>query len=274
MTRVARRFSELRSSRRRALIPFITAGDPAPAVTVPLMRALVTAGADLLELGVPFSDPMADGPVIARAGERALAHRTNLPRIFEMVEAFRRDDTTTPVILMGYMNPIETFGYETFAAAASRAGVDGVLTVDLPPEEAGDLMPLLRGHDLDPIFLLAPTTGDERIRTICEHASGFVYYVAVKGVTGTTGPDPDAVAANVARIRAVTDLPVGVGFGISDAASAARIARFSDAVIVGSALVRIVEGLRNEPDRIPGSVSALVAEIRAAMDIAGETPGS
>lgn len=273
MSRIAQRFATLQAGGRRALVPFVTAGDPSPEVTVPLLHALVEAGADLLELGVPFSDPMADGPVIQRASERALRHHVSLRRVLAMVQEFRRDDAHTPLVLMGYLNPIESMGYEAFAAAAREAGVDGVLTVDLPPEEAGEFVRALRANSLDPIFLVAPTTEPQRIGRICEHAGGFVYYVSLKGVTGAATLDAAAVGERVAAIKAVTDLPVGVGFGIRDAESAARVATVSDAVIVGSALVQRIEALAERPSAIPVEVPAILAEMRAAMDEATVASG-
>jgi len=268
MSRIAERFASLQQQQRKALIPFITAGDPAPEITVDLLHGLVAAGADIIELGVPFSDPMADGPVIQRASERALAHRVRLRDVLAMVAAFRRDDTATPLVLMGYLNPVERFGYAAFAAAAAEAGVDGLLTVDLPPEEARELTTPLRAAAIDPIFLLSPTTGPERIAAICHEASGFVYYVSVKGITGSAALDTDEVAARVATIRERTALPVGVGFGIRDAASAAAVAAVADAVIVGSALVSRVEALAATPDRIVPELSAFIGELRQAIDAA------
>ncbi|HEY0634146.1 MAG TPA: tryptophan synthase subunit alpha [Gammaproteobacteria bacterium] len=264
MSRIAARFAELRTQGRKALIPFITAGDPQPEVTVPTMHALVEAGADLIELGVPFSDPMADGPVIQQASERALKHHVSLRDVLAMVRTFRETDGATPVVLMGYLNPVEVMGYERFASEAAAAGVDGVLTVDMPPEEAAGLAAALRPHGLDPIFLLAPTTSPERVSRICQAASGFVYYVSVKGITGAGHLDVADVAKRLEMIRARTDLPVGVGFGIQDGASAAKIAQVADAVIVGSALVRRIEAA--EPDKIPAAAGAFVAELRQAMN--------
>ncbi len=266
MSRIAQRFSQLKAQGRTALIPFVTAGDPNPEVTVPLMHAMVEAGADLIELGVPFSDPMADGPVIQRASERALGHHVRLRDVLDMVKAFRDKDADTPVILMGYLNPLEIMGYETFAKAASEAGVDGVLTVDLPPEEASELRTALRPAKLDPIFLLSPTSTAERIQRICDAASGFVYYVSVKGITGAASLDTDAVSAKLKEIRQSTDLPIGVGFGIKDAASAKAVGAMADAVIVGSALVNRVEEHANEPERIAPAVSELLSGMRAALD--------
>lgn len=266
MSRIAQRFADLRQAGRKALIPFITAGDPNPGVTVPLLHAMVEAGADLLELGVPFSDPMAEGPVIQKACERALEHHVGLRDVLAMVKAFRRQDSETPIVLMGYLNPVEIMGYENFAKAAQAAGVDGLLTVDMPPEEAGDLVAALGEADIDPIFLLAPTSVDERIAKICAAASGFVYYVSLKGVTGAGNLDVNAVAHKVEQIRKHTDLPIGVGFGIRDADSAARVAALADAVVVGSAVVSRVAENATQPDKINAAVCGLLRQMRAAMD--------
>jgi tryptophan synthase alpha chain len=266
VSRIAGTFAALRERGRRALIPFVTAGDPDPSVTVPLMHAMVAAGANVVELGVPFSDPMADGPVIQRASERALAAGMSLERVLAMVAEFRRDDGQTPVVLMGYLNPFEVAGYEKFAIAAAAAGVDGVLTVDLPPEEAADFRDALRSRDIDLIFLLAPNSGEERIKRICAQASGFVYYVSLKGVTGAGHLDIAEVETRVQGIKALTDLPVGVGFGIRDGETAARLAAVSDAVVVGSALINTLEASMDTPSRIPEEVAALLGSMRTAMD--------
>jgi len=268
MSRIGTRFQAFRETGRKALVPFVTAGDPAPSATVALMHVLVAAGADILELGVPFSDPMADGPVIQRASERALAQGVSLADTLEMVREFRRSDDETPVVLMGYLNPVEVMGYEAFAAAAEGAGVDGVLTVDLPPEEAQDVLEAFHRHGLDPIFLLAPTTTPERTARICAVASGFIYYVSLKGVTGSKALDVGAVGDKLAAIRQATALPIGVGFGIRDAESAARVAAVSDAVVVGSALVSKMEALSEDPDRIPSELASLVSDMRRAIDAA------
>jgi tryptophan synthase alpha chain len=227
---------------------------------------MVQAGADILELGVPFSDPMADGPVIQAACERALLHKTSLRRVLEMVREFRQQDADTPVVLMGYLNPVEVMGYETFATAAQAAGIDGVLTVDLPPEEAHDLVQALQAVELDPIFLLSPTSEAARIERISAVASGFIYYVSFKGVTGANRLDVASVSRKLDEIRGHTDLPVGVGFGIRDAESAAQVAAVADAVVVGSALVGRVPELLAEPDKIPATLAAVVADMRRAMD--------
>ncbi|MET0116788.1 MAG: tryptophan synthase subunit alpha [Sedimenticola sp.] len=266
MSRIRGRFEQLKAQGRTALVPYVTAGDPNPEVTVPLMHAMVEAGADIIELGVPFSDPMADGPVIQRASERALEHKVSLRDVLEMVRSFRQKDADTPVILMGYLNPIEIMGYATFAEAAADAGVDGVLTVDIPPEESAELLEALRPRELDPIFLLAPTSTDERIKRICDAASGFVYYVSVKGITGAANLAVDEVADKVAKIRSVTDLPVGVGFGIKNPETAQSVSRIADAVIVGSALVSRVEALAERPDEIAPALAELLSGMREAMD--------
>jgi len=266
MSRIAARFEQLRRQGRAALIPYVAAGDPTPAVTLAIMHALVAGGADLLELGVPFSDPMADGPVIQRAAERALAHHVSLRQVLGMVEAFRRDDAQTPVVLMGYLNPIEVMGYEAFAGAAAEAGVDGVLTVDLPPEEAGELAGALHGHGLDPIFLVAPTSDEQRIRSICDAASGFVYYVSIKGVTGASHFELEPVARKLAEVRGATSLPLGVGFGIKDPATARAVAGIADAVIVGSAVVSRIEALADRPEAVAPALEEFVASLRQAMD--------
>lgn len=266
MSRIAGRFAALAKAGRKALIPFVTAGDPNPEVTVPLMHAMVEAGADLIELGVPFSDPMADGPVIQAACERALVHHVSLRKVLEMVKAFRAQDNDTPVILMGYLNPVEVMGYADFAQAAKESGVDGVLTVDLPPEEAGGFLDELKKVAIDPIFLLSPTTSDERVRKIAAVASGFLYYVSFKGVTGANRLDVGAVASKVNSIRKLTDIPVGVGFGIRDAQSAADVSAVADAVVVGSALVKRIAELAGQPAAINASVSEVLSSMRQAMD--------
>ncbi|HID50313.1 MAG TPA: tryptophan synthase subunit alpha [Chromatiales bacterium] len=266
MSRIASCFARCRSAGRTALIPYVTAGDPGLEVTVPLMHAMVEAGADIVELGVPFSDPMAVGPVIQRAMERALEHAVTLDDVLGLVREFRRRDRDTPVVLMGYLNPIEVKGYADFAAAAAGAGVDGVLVVDMPPEEASDLVAALHQQDLDMIFLVAPTTDRDRITTITTAGSGFIYYVSLKGVTGAGHLDVEAVRDRVSAIHELTDLPVGVGFGIQDADSAARIARVADAVVVGSALVRKVEENSTARDRINPAVAGLLGEMRQAID--------
>jgi len=266
MSRIEVRFAELKSQNRKALIPFVTAGDPQPDVTVPLLHAMVAAGADLLELGVPFSDPMADGPVIQAACERALSHHVSLHHVLDMVREFRQQDTTTPVILMGYLNPVEVWGYTEFASAAAAAGIDGILTVDLPPEEAADFTAAMKAVDIESIFLLAPTSDESRMRRVSEVASGFIYYVSFKGVTGANHLDVSSVSSKLNELRKYTELPVGVGFGIRDGESAAQVARIADAVIVGSVLVSQLADLADQPDRIPSTLAATVSGLRAAID--------
>jgi tryptophan synthase alpha chain len=266
MSRIAATFARLKEQNRKALIPFVTAGDPNPAVTVPLMHAMVEAGANIIELGVPFSDPMADGPVIQKAAERALEHHVSLHDVLAMVKEFRKQDNNTPVVLMGYLNPVEAMGYEAFATASAEAGVDGVLTVDMPPEEGDVCMPLLREKGIDPIFLIAPTSTPARIKSLTESASGFVYYVSLKGVTGAGHLDTDAVATKLAEIRQVTDLPLGVGFGIKDAETASAVGKAADAVVVGSAIVKKIEENADNPELITANIVALLSSIRGALD--------
>ncbi|MGD2119030.1 MAG: tryptophan synthase subunit alpha [Chromatiales bacterium] len=266
MSRIPEKFKLLKTAGRKALIPYITAGDPSPDVTVPLMHALVGAGADILELGVPFSDPMADGPVIQRATERALEHHVTMSDVLDMVRQFREKDRATPIVLMGYLNPLEVMGYDEFARQAADAGVDGAITVDIPPEEAGDLLKALRDHKISPIFLLAPTSSPERIDLITQAAGGFVYYVSLKGVTGAATLDIDSVKQKVAEIREHTGLAIGVGFGIADAEMAAQMSQFSDAVIVGSALVRRMEEKKGNSQALIESARELIGSMRLAMD--------
>lgn len=274
MSRIARRFEQCRAAGRRALVPYITGGDPRPEATVELMGELVAAGADILEVGMPFSDPMADGPVIQAACERALAGGTGLAGVLAAIRDFRRQDNDTPVVLMGYLNPIEQMGYERFAREAAAAGVDGVLTVDLPPEEGDALMAALAAHDLDPIWLIAPTTSDARIRAICGAARGFVYYVSLKGVTGAASLDADDVGAHVESIRRATQLPVGVGFGVRNAEDAARLGRVADAVVVGSAIVSRIAEHADDHDAMLRAVGSFTRSLRAALDdlAEGATP--
>ncbi len=269
MNRIDQRFAALKAQGRRALIPYITAGDPAPQHTVGFMHALVEAGADIIELGVPFSDPMADGPVIQKACERALKHGVRLSHLFEMVREFRQTDSETPLVLMGYLNPVERMGLAAFAEQAAAAGVDGVLVVDMPPEEADEVGPLLKSHGLASIFLVAPTTSNARAATICAHGEGYLYYVSLKGVTGSAILDADDVAAHLAPLREMTDLPLCVGFGIRDGASAAEVGKVADGVIVGSVLVsRIAENV-DRPEVIAGELKAVLGEMRLALDAKG-----
>ncbi|WP_299196926.1 tryptophan synthase subunit alpha [uncultured Amphritea sp.] len=266
MSRITECFNNLKSQGRKALIPYVTAGDPEPKVTLPLMHALVESGADIIELGIPFSDPMADGPVIQLACERALLHGTRLVDVLDMVAEFRKTNQTTPVVLMGYLNPIEVMGYSVFADKAKAAGLDGVLTVDLPPEEANEFNRLMKASDIDVIYLLAPTTEVERVKKICAAGSGYVYYVSVKGVTGSASLNVAEVAEKLEMIRKYTDMPVGVGFGIRDDASARAISQVADGVIVGSVLVNKIAELAGNQEQIPGAVAAITASMRQAMD--------
>ena len=238
MSRIADTFANLKKQGRKALIPFITAGDPDPKLTVPLMHALAKAGCDVIELGVPFSDPMADGPVIQRSSERALKHGVSLKDVLGYVTEFRRTDASTPVVLFGYANPIEAMGLERFADAAKSGGADGVLVVDYPPEEARPLVQLLDARGLDTIFLLSPTTTDGRLKEVGRLGRGYLYYVSLRGVTGASNIDLADVASRVKHVRGFTKLPVGVGFGIRDAATAKAVAALSDAVVIGSALIQ------------------------------------
>jgi tryptophan synthase alpha chain len=264
MSRITATLSALAAKNKKGLIPFITAGDPAPELTVKLMHALVAGGADVIELGVPFSDPMADGPVIQRASERALANGVGMREVLQFVTEFRQVDQATPVVLMGYANPIERMGAEVFIAAAKEAGVDGVLVVDYPPEECEDFSALMKENALDPIFLLAPTSTDERIAQVGKVASGYVYYVSLKGVTGSGHLDLEAVGSKIPEIKKHVRVPVGVGFGIRDAATARAIASVSDAVVIGS---RIIQELENTPrEQAVQAVQTFMAGIRKALD--------
>jgi len=264
MSRIAATFDALAERGRKALIPYVTAGDPHADTTPAIMRAMVDAGADVIELGIPFSDPMADGPVTQKASERALARGIGLAKALAMVREFRAGDRKTPVVLMGYANPIERFGTTRFVAEAKDAGVDGVLVVDYPPEECAEFAELLRGAAIDPIFLVAPTSSDARIASVAEAARGYVYHVSLKGVTGASHFDIDAVKRMIPRIKAHVRVPVGVGFGIRDGATARAVAEVADAVVIGSALVQRLEGAsRDDAPRLAGE---FVAGIRAALD--------
>jgi len=264
MSRIQGRFAALASAKRKALIPYITAGDPHPSLTVPLMRGLVEAGADILELGVPFSDPMADGPVVQRAGERALKYGVGLKDVLRLVSQFRETDTTTPVVLMGYANPVEAMGVENFIGAAKVAGVDGVIVVDYPPEECLEFSALMKKSDLDPIFLLAPTSTNKRIDEVARSGSGYLYYVSLRGVTGAANIDLTDVAAHIPQIRRATKLPIGVGFGIRDAESARRVAQSADAVVIGSRIIQEIEA--GSAESAVSRVKAFLKPIRQALD--------
>jgi tryptophan synthase alpha chain len=261
--RIQNTFDKLHQQKRKALIPFITAGDPSPQLTVPLLHALVDAGADVLELGVPFSDPMADGPTIQRASERALKLGVSLRSVLSMVAEFRQQDATTPVVLMGYGNPIEAMGWEVFAQRCAEAGVDGVLTVDFPPEESHEAFEHLQRHNIAPIFLLAPTT-KARIAQVAKLARGYVYYVSLKGVTGSGNLDLSAIEEKMPQLRKHIKLPIGVGFGIRDAATAKAVARLCDGVVVGSRIVQEIEDSTGQ--NAVENVVRLVKELRQAVD--------
>jgi tryptophan synthase alpha chain len=264
MSRIQTTFAQLQTQGCKALVPFITAGDPDPDLTLPLLKALVAGGSNIIELGVPFSDPMADGPTIQRASERALKHGMSLTRVLDIVREFRRDNDHTPLVLMGYANPIEAYGTEKFARDAKAAGVDGVLTVDYPPEECEAFAAMLKHEGLDPIFLLAPTSTEQRFAQVAKLGSGYIYYVSLKGVTGAGNLDLDEVTQRIPAIRASVGMPVAVGFGIRDGISAARIATVAEAVVIGS---RIIEEIENSPrGEAVARVEAFIRGIRDAMD--------
>ena len=264
MSRIQGRFQALARDKRKALIPYITAGDPHPSLTVPLMRALVEAGADILELGVPFSDPMADGPVVQRAGERALKHGVGLSDVLRLVAEFRKSDNATPIVLMGYANPIEAMGVEKFVAAAKAADIDGVIVVDYPPEECLEFCALMKRNGVDPIFLLAPTSTKKRIDEVARSGSGYLYYVSLRGVTGASNIDFSEITDKIPAIRAATRMPIGVGFGIRDAESARRIAESADAVVIGSRIIQEIEAAG--PEEAVARVKAFLKPIRQALD--------
>jgi tryptophan synthase alpha chain len=269
MSRIQTVFEKLKLHKQKALIPFITAGDPNPQLTVPLMHALVAAGADVIELGVPFSDPMADGPVIQRASERALKHGISLRNVLGMVAEFRKQDSATPVVLMGYGNPFEAMGWEAFAKKCAESGVDGVLTVDFPPEESHEAFGHLQRHGIDPIFLLAPTTDDARIKKVANQARGYVYYVSLKGVTGAGNLDLGEIERKIPQLRKHISLPIGVGFGIRDAVTAHSVSRLCDGVVVGSRIVQEIEDAsraNSNDQQVIANVSNLVKELRQAID--------
>lgn len=264
MSRIQSTLSALAANNKKGLVTFITAGDPSPDLTVPLMHALVAGGADILELGVPFSDPMAEGPVIQRACERALKFNVGMHDVLGFVSEFRKTNTTTPVVLMGYANPIERMGQTAFVLAAKAAGVDGSIVVDYPPEECEEFAATLKANDMDPIFLLAPTSTEERIQQVAKFGSGFSYYVSLKGVTGAGNIDTAEVSQRIAAIRKHVKLPIGVGFGIRDAATAKAVAAVSDAVVIGS---RIIQELENTPrEHAVEAVQTFIAGIRKALD--------
>ena len=264
MSRIKQVLADAKAKGKKALIPYICAGDPSPQITVPLMHALVAAGSDIIELGVPFSDPMADGPVIQRASERALKFDLGLDGVIAMVAEFRKTNSTTPVVLMGYANPVECMGMDTFAATAKAAGVDGVLVVDYPPEECETFAALMKQHEIDPIFLLAPTSTDARIEAVARAASGYIYYVSLKGVTGSAALDTDEVGRRIPQIKAKANIPVGVGFGIRDAATAKAVAKIADAVVIGSRIIQEMESSAKGEEI--ANVVKFMAGIRKAID--------
>jgi tryptophan synthase alpha chain len=266
MSRIGPAFESLQAANRAALIPFVTAGDPSPATIVPMLRALVAAGADVVELGVPFSDPMADGPTIQRASERALKAGTGLAAVLDAVATYRREDARTPIVLMGYANPIEHMGQAAFVARAKSAGIDGVLVVDYPPEECGPWLAALDGSGIDPIFLLSPTSSPARIDRVSAVARGYIYYVSLKGVTGASHIDTEDVTRMLGRIRDRTPVPVGVGFGIRTPETAAAIARIADAVVIGSRIVEEIESA--PPEEAAARAGAVLATFRRAIDAA------
>jgi tryptophan synthase alpha chain len=272
MSRIAATFSQLNAQGRKALIPYVTAGFPYPDITAELMHAMVAGGADVIELGVPFSDPSADGPVIQKAGDKALAQGIGMIQVLEMVRQFRTQDSQTPVVLMGYANPVERYNQKhasgsstsAFVTDAAAAGVDGVLVVDYPPEECAEFAAELKAHQLDLIFLLAPTSTNERMDQVGQMASGYVYYVSLKGVTGSGALDTGAVEAMLPRIRQHVSIPVGVGFGIRDAATAKAISRVADAVVIGTRLIQLIDPLPRE--QVAATAQSFLREIRSALD--------
>lgn len=269
MSRIENCFKKLKSQNKKAFIPYLTAGDPNLEISLKLMHALVAAGADIIELGFPFSDPSSDGPVIQRAVERSLAKHTRLKDVLILVKRFREEDQSTPIVLMGYLNPIECMGYQKFVENAEQAGVDGVLVVDMPPEEAHDLLQIIHASTMDCIFLVAPTTSEERARRICNLSSGYVYYVSLKGVTGASHLDIDSVQANVDRLKSYCELPIGIGFGIKDADIAAKLGEIADAIVVGSALVNLIAELEDGYDYSREELSkhiALMADMSRALN--------
>lgn len=267
MSRIAKRLQDLKADGRKALVAYIVSGDPNPEATLPTMHAMAEQGADIIELGVPFSDPMAEGPVIQKGHERALAHRTSLRSTLEVVRAFRETNAETPVVLMGYVNPIERMGYQAIAEQASAAGVDGLLTVDLPPEEAVPLKRELEAVGMDNILLLAPTTSVERAQRVAALASGFLYYVSLKGVTGAGHLDVEAIKRKLAEFGQLTDLPLCVGFGIKDPATARAVSDLADGVVVGSVLVNKMGAMEEAAaSDIAAAVGAIVGGIRRALD--------
>ena len=266
MNRIEKKFNDSKASGKKCLISYITAGDPEKKITADLMHTLVSSGTDIIELGIPFSDPMADGPVIQKACERALINKTSCKDIFNIVKEFRKKNETTPVVLMGYLNPIERIGYENFSSESKKSGVDGVLVVDLPHEEAQDIVNIFKKDGLDSIFLIAPNSTQERILNTLKYASGFLYYVSLKGVTGAKNIDIDDTISNLKKIKEDSNIPLAVGFGINNAESARLISKHSDAVVVGSSIIKVIENNLNKRENIINGVSKIVNEIRTALD--------
>lgn len=266
MSRITKTLENLKQAGRKALIPFITAGDPNPAFTVPAMHEMVKAGADIIELGVPFSDPMADGPVIQRASERALAHKMSLRKVLELVREFRLQDDATPVVLMGYLNPVESLGYQNFVDKAKEVGVDGILTVDMPPEESSELLPMLDKAGIDPIFLLAPNSAEERIAKMGQLGRGYLYYVSLKGVTGASHLNLGDVERKIKEIRKLTSLPIEIGFGVKNAETAAAVSKLGDGVVVGSALVGKIEAAGEDTSLALRDITDLLSSMRKSLN--------
>jgi tryptophan synthase alpha chain len=263
-TRIGEKFARLKAQNKKALVTFVTAGDPTREITVPLMHAMVKSGVDVIELGVPFSDPMAEGPVIQRASERALALGVGMADVFAYVAEFRKTDRETPIVLMGYANPIEHMGLKVFGDRAKAAGVDGVIVVDYPPEESRELLTTMDAVGIDVVYLLSPTSTAERIEMVANVGRGYIYYVSLKGVTGAANIDTAEVASAVAKIKAQTDLPIGVGFGIRDGETARRVADVADAVIIGSRIIQEME--KSLPNAAIANVQKLLQDVRVAMD--------
>ena len=266
MSRITKTLESLKQAGRKALIPFITAGDPNPGFTVPAMHEMVKAGADIIELGVPFSDPMADGPVIQRASERALAHKMSLRKVLELVREFRLQDDATPVVLMGYLNPVESLGYQNFVDKAKEVGVDGILTVDMPPEESSELLPMLDKAGIDPIFLLAPNSAEERIAKMGQLGRGYLYYVSLKGVTGASHLNLGDVERKIKEIRKLTSLPIEIGFGVKNAETAAAVSKLGDGVVVGSALVGKIEAAGEDTSLALRDITDLLSSMRKSLN--------
>jgi len=266
MGMLSKKLKSLGANNKKALIAYVVAGDPEPEVTVPLMHKLVESGVDVIELGVPFSDPEAEGPVIQLAHERALAHNVSLANCLEIAAEFRQSDKVTPIVLMGYLNPVETMGYEKFAAKAAGSGVNGTIIVNLPPEEAVDMSTILVSNGIEPVFLLAPTTTDERAKMICEASKGFVYYVSLKGTTGAGNLDIDDVSEKMARFKKLSQLPIMVGFGVKDGRGARAVSQVADGAVVGSAIVKLMAEHKDDLKKLKHEVGQFVRELRAAID--------